>query len=160
MAASLHHAQRVIAAAISAGFRESGIQSLKNLHDPNAFPMIAVRSSGLALSSLVGFVGDALDEDEVSCMVDDHYLEILLSIANERFLENSKRVSRFRNQLLNEARKEQIPWEDRDERRDRMRAQGQQRKNTNKSKMEDVAGDGYHEAGCDDFLGGLGLDQT
>ncbi|KAL8875598.1 MAG: hypothetical protein Q9192_009023, partial [Flavoplaca navasiana] len=41
--ASLSHAAPILSAAISAGFRESGVQSLKNLTDPNAIPMVAVR---------------------------------------------------------------------------------------------------------------------
>ncbi|KAL8879587.1 MAG: hypothetical protein Q9192_008200, partial [Flavoplaca navasiana] len=39
--ASLSHAAPILSAAISAGFRESGVQSLKNLSDPNAIPMVA-----------------------------------------------------------------------------------------------------------------------
>ncbi len=58
MTASLHHAQPIVAAAINAGFRESGVQSLKNLSDGNAFPMVAVRSAGLRVESLVGVCYD------------------------------------------------------------------------------------------------------
>ncbi|KAL2042679.1 hypothetical protein N7G274_004438 [Stereocaulon virgatum] len=58
MAASLYHAQPILTAAINAGFRESGIQSLKNLDDANAFPMVAIRTAGLALESIVGVVSE------------------------------------------------------------------------------------------------------
>jgi tRNA wybutosine-synthesizing protein 3 len=58
MTASLHHAQPIVAAAINAGFRESGVQSLKNLSDGNVFPMVAVRSAGLRVESLVGVCYD------------------------------------------------------------------------------------------------------
>ena len=54
MAATLKHAQPVLAAASAAGFRESGLQSLKNLDDADAFPIVAVRTSGLALESIIG----------------------------------------------------------------------------------------------------------
>src|SRR5271170_7368875 len=54
MAASLKHAQPVLAAAINAGFRESGVLSLRNLDDPDACPMIAIRTAGLGLESIIG----------------------------------------------------------------------------------------------------------
>ncbi|KAL8696638.1 MAG: hypothetical protein Q9201_007557 [Fulgogasparrea decipioides] len=52
--ASLHHASPILKAAIAAGFRESGVQSLKNLYDAHALPMVAVRSAGLAFESVIG----------------------------------------------------------------------------------------------------------
>lgn len=63
MTASLHHAQPILAAAINAGFRESGVQSLKNLDDVNAFPMVAIRSAGLALESVVGARHDQFNDE-------------------------------------------------------------------------------------------------
>ena len=124
MAASLHHAQPVLAAAINAGFRESGVQSLKNLDDPKAFPMVAIRSSGISLSSLLGYAIDVNEEDEINCIVEESYLQLLLHIANDRFLENSKRVDRFQSQLLQSVRKRERHWEDGQVRRERLKAQG------------------------------------
>jgi tRNA wybutosine-synthesizing protein 3 len=124
MAATLQHAQPVLAAASSAGFRESGLQSLRclaSLDDagdatslpPSSFPMVAVRSSGLALESIIGC---SSDDDQpsrssegvpvtganslVQSLVTEEYLAMLVSIANERFIVNKARVSRFRTHLL------------------------------------------------------------
>ncbi|MCJ1377808.1 hypothetical protein MMC17_000904 [Xylographa soralifera] len=124
MAASLHHAQPVLAAAINAGFRESGVQSLKNLDDPKAFPMVAIRSSGIGLSSLVGYAIDNDGGDDIQCIVEESYLQLLLNIANDRFLENSKRVDRFQSQLLQSVHKRERHWEDGKVRGERLKAQG------------------------------------
>ncbi|MCJ1434174.1 hypothetical protein MMC27_003541 [Xylographa pallens] len=124
MAASLRHAQPVLAAAINAGFRESGVQSLKNLDDPKAFPMVAIRSSGIGLSSLVGYAIDNNKEDHICCIVEENYLQLLLNIANDRFLENSKRVDRFQSQLLQSVHRRERHWEDGKVRGERMKAQG------------------------------------
>ena len=62
------------------------MQSLKNLDDPNAFPMVAIRTSGLALSSLVGFMNaDSSDSETVQSMVDEMHLRMLLKLGNARF---------------------------------------------------------------------------
>ncbi|KAL9119987.1 MAG: hypothetical protein Q9187_003463, partial [Circinaria calcarea] len=109
MAASLRHAQPILSAAINAGFRESGVQSLKNLDDLSSFPMVAVRSSGLALASLVGFINE--DSGAVQSIVDEGYLKILLNIANERFGANAERIQRFRTNLLQRSKMKKTPWE-------------------------------------------------
>ena len=125
MAASLHHAKPILSAAINAGFRESGLQSLKNLDDPNAFPMVAIRSSGLALGSVIGFAVD--DEGEnIQSLVDEHYLKILLDLANERFEVNTKRINRFKNHLTLGSRDMEVVWEDSAARRARKKAEGSQ----------------------------------
>ena len=124
MAASLHHARPVLSAAINAGFRESGVQSLKNLNDRNAFPMVAVRSSGLAFSSLVGFVEDDTCGSDINCIVTEGYLQVLLGLANKRFEANSERVARFRYHLSRNTKVGQPPREDKEERKERMKAQG------------------------------------
>lgn len=124
MAASLHHAQEILSAAINAGFRESGVQSLKNLDEPNSFPMVAVRTSGLALSSLIGYMRDSEKEEEIQCMVNEEYLEILLSIANERFSQNAGRIRRFSDNLFQKDNKNGSAWEDKRVRQERKRAEG------------------------------------
>ncbi|KAF7508472.1 hypothetical protein GJ744_009185 [Endocarpon pusillum] len=53
MTASLHHAKPLLSAAINSGFRESGVQSLKNLDNPNACPMVAIRTAGLGLEAII-----------------------------------------------------------------------------------------------------------
>ncbi|MCJ1283169.1 hypothetical protein MMC26_002496 [Xylographa opegraphella] len=157
MAASLHHAQPVLAAAINAGFRESGVQSLKNLDDPKAFPMVAIRSSGIGLSSLVGYASDIDGEDDVQCMVEESYLELLLNIANDRFLENSKRVERFRNQLLQSAHKRERHWEDGKVRRERLKAEGLEERS--KKALHSVDEDHLNHDSGDISLLGLYLDK-
>ncbi|KAG8528669.1 uncharacterized protein KY384_006356 [Bacidia gigantensis] len=100
MCASLHHAQHILSSAINAGFRESGVQSLKNLNDENAFPMVALRTSGLAFESLVAYVGeDEIEQETIRSLVDETYLRILVQIANERFGTNAERRRRFESLL-------------------------------------------------------------
>lgn len=125
MTASLHHAQPVLSAAINAGFRESGVQSLKILDDTNSFPMVAIRTSGLALSSLIGF---AITDDEDSypgqALVDDDYLRILLQLANDRFETNAQRTKRFEENLFTKSERHDPEWEDPKARQERKRAEG------------------------------------
>lgn len=125
MCASLHHAQPILAAAINAGFRESGVQSLKNLDDANAFPMVAIRSSGLAFESIVGsqFEGDE-NNDEVYSVVAENYLQILIQIANERFKTNTERIKRFEEDLFRREAPPSAVWEDSKTRQARKRAEG------------------------------------
>ncbi|QVM11024.1 hypothetical protein D8B26_005675 [Coccidioides posadasii str. Silveira] len=137
MAESLKHAQPVLAAASSAGFRESGIQSLRCLDDSNACPIVAVRSSGLALESIIGYVekGNSPEESTVRSLVSEEYLRMLVSIANERFQSNYARMDRFRTKLLalssgspSNLSSQKREWEDADRRRERKRAEGLQRR--------------------------------
>ena len=134
MTASLHHAQPILAAAINAGFRESGVQSLKNLNDGNASPMVAVRTAGLGFESLIGFLDEGMGDGEESdgsgellSLVDERYLELLLELANERFAANEDRIERFRDGLVI-AKKDEVAWENADVRRERKRKEGLERK--------------------------------
>lgn len=127
MTASLHHAQPVLSAAINAGFRESGVQSLKNLDDANSFPMVAIRTSGLALSSLIGFATNGDGPEFEQALVDDNHLRMLLQLANDRFKANAERIKRFEEDLFKkfESRQGTDPdWEDAKTRRERKRAEG------------------------------------
>jgi tRNA wybutosine-synthesizing protein 3 len=164
MTASLHHAQPVLAAAINAGFRESGVQSLKNLNDPNAFPMVAIRSSGLSLSSIIGFAADDESNTMVVRMVSEAYLEVLVKLADERFRTNADRVARFRSQLLQsrEGKGGHGPsdgWEDKASRRERMRKCGlEKRKEHQLGEEAQTERRVMSEEDDDDLLGGLKLD--
>lgn len=132
MAASLKHAQPVLAAATAAGFRESGLQSLRNLDDADAFPIVAVRSSGLALESIIGLREYHKDGDIARSLVSGEYLQMLVAISNERFKTNTERVARFRARLMESssgAPSNKPPgWEDSEVRKARMRMEGLQRK--------------------------------
>lgn len=144
MTSTLQDAQPVLAAASSSGFRESGLQSLRCLDERNegAYPIVAVRSSGLSLESIIGYydeTGDG-DEDAVRSLVTEEYLAMLVAISNERFSINTERKERFRLGLLelcssgqtggSKAKGKPKPpgWEDPEKRRERKRAEGLMRK--------------------------------
>jgi tRNA wybutosine-synthesizing protein 3 len=73
--ASLSHAQWILSAALQAGFRESGAMnigaSLEKGRDTT--PMVAVRSLGLMLDSIVGYVDP---QGEVRALVEEQYLRL------------------------------------------------------------------------------------
>lgn len=138
MTASLHHAQPILAAAINAGFRESGIQSLKNLDDFNAFPMVAIRTAGLAFESLVGVVSNRTQDQEdgpeseehITRIVSKAYLKLLTGIANERFKMNAVRIQRFEQDLFKREEGHEQTWEDSKSRQERKRAMGLEQQQT------------------------------
>ncbi len=133
MTASLKHAQRVLSAAINAGFRESGVQSLRNLDDQETCPMVAVRTSGLALESIIGYLEDGEDVNNIRCVVSEGYLRMVVGMINQRFEANTERTLRFRDHLLKQDLGEIPPqgdgevWEDSDSRRQRKRTEGLQK---------------------------------
>ena len=138
MAASLQHANPVLAAASSSGFRESGLQSLRCLEsaDDGPSPIVAVRSSGLALESIIGYCDDeeATEEPIIRSLVSEEYLQMLVALSNERFQTNGERKERFRTLLLElcsenhgkkgRGREKGGNWEDAETRRERKRAEG------------------------------------
>ncbi|KAL8790626.1 MAG: hypothetical protein Q9213_000473 [Squamulea squamosa] len=143
--ASLSHATPILSAAISAGFRESGVQSLKNLTDPNAVPMVAVRSAGLAFESVIGAVhngpvlpphcprnGNSEQQQEdpiIEALVDEEYLEVLVGIANGRSNANTERIRRFEDSLFGgTGTEEPNGWEDKQTRQERKKAEGLRRR--------------------------------
>ncbi|KAK4986484.1 hypothetical protein LTR66_007861 [Elasticomyces elasticus] len=97
LTSSLEHAQRVLASALSAGFRESGAINIASTGNESRTPMVAVRTTGLAFDSIVGY---ASTDEEIVSLVSEHYLETLVSVANERFKVNQERTSRFRAALV------------------------------------------------------------
>ncbi|KAL2874647.1 hypothetical protein SGCOL_010208 [Colletotrichum sp. CLE4] len=153
LTASLSHAQLLLKCALTAGFRESGALNLlpsasqddtatstSASSSPPVTPMVGVRTMGLALESLIGYVDeDVNDVAEGSvrrhCTVTPDYLRDLLHIANERFVENAARIARFRT-ALQEAVAGPPPkvgeggaaWEETDARRERKRAEGLRQK--------------------------------
>jgi tRNA wybutosine-synthesizing protein 3 len=127
LTASLEYAQLVIQAGMEAGFRETGAVSLlKRQPDEEAAPMVAVRCMGLAFESLIGMEVDGLRRSIVS----PEYLRMLLQIANERFVENQKRISRFSAALESAfaTPKGKENWEDAQARRERKRQEGLRQK--------------------------------
>ncbi|KAI6248894.1 hypothetical protein HI914_02898 [Erysiphe necator] len=169
LTASLAQANRILIAAVQAGFRESGAINLlehnrENIdlnHPPQniqssdknksalekkknrktleleATPMVAIRSNGLALESIVGI---ELNGRNI-CMIPEWQMRGILLQANQRFIDNTQRINRFAN-LLMEKEKEygsiiksqshlnrkavsaSLDWEDPVERRARKRQEG------------------------------------
>lgn len=129
LTASISDSNRVLAAALSAGFRESGAVSLStprgnNVNELN--PMVAIRSTGYSFDSIIGYQNK---EGVNISLVDDTYLGVLVSLANSRFQINEERISRLRQALL--AQYEVAPkstkkpyWEDPEARRRRKREEG------------------------------------
>jgi tRNA wybutosine-synthesizing protein 3 len=87
---------------------------------------------GLSFESLIGY---QMGDRRVS-LVSTDYLRILMSIATERFAENTKRIERFlsafRDAISTPSSTRRNPdgqeWEDAAERRERKRAEGLRRK--------------------------------
>jgi tRNA wybutosine-synthesizing protein 3 len=98
--ASLHHAKPLLTAAIAAGFRESGVQSLKSLDDQEAGVMVAIRTAGLVFDSVVGVVIEGDDESEtMQGVVGEGYLQFCTETINEKFVWNQKRKERLTVEL-------------------------------------------------------------
>ncbi|KAL2136417.1 hypothetical protein VTI74DRAFT_3851 [Chaetomium olivicolor] len=140
LTASLEHAQLVIQAGMEAGFRESGAVSLlKRQSDCEAMPMVAVRSMGLSFESLIG----AETDGNRRLIVSPQYLKTLVQIANERFVENQKRIARFSTALdvAFAPPKGKEDWEDAEARRERKRQEGLRRREELKKNKSRPAGD-------------------
>jgi len=91
---------------------------------------------GLSLESIIGFASSE-DDERPTCFVPEEYLSILIETANTRFIENTKRIARFRkllNELFSNSGKDAVRvkpdgsiWEDATARKERMRAEGLKR---------------------------------
>ena len=165
MTASLRHAQPILAAAINAGFRESGIQSLKNLEDPNAFPMVAIRTAGLGFESLIGVIpsrtlgeneGEEVEE-HVTKIVSEAYLDLLVSVANERFKINAERMRRFEQDLFKREEGIGAVWEDSKSRQERKRAEGLEQRRTLQKSQRNQERDGFSAFDVDEVMENDGL---
>ncbi|KAI1658727.1 methyltransferase TYW3-domain-containing protein [Daldinia decipiens] len=128
LTASPEHAQLLLRCALQAGFRESGAVSLTPAAgEQRATPIVAIRSMGLTFESLIGYQSEG--NDKLHRTVSPAYLRTLIRIANERFVENTKRIDRFRAALA-EATKpvSESGWEDAQVRRERKKAEGLRRR--------------------------------
>ena len=180
LAASLEHAQLLLRCGLQAGFRESGainVASADGAVGEPATPMVAIRTAGLALESLIGFGSsthnDDDDDDEggvvvVYRTVPAAHLRTLLRVANERFVANAERIARFRALLLSSSeegvKKQRGPkWEDAVARRERLRAEGLRRREEIRRQRGDeearaVEEDDNDGAGAGLFVDALTLD--
>jgi tRNA wybutosine-synthesizing protein 3 len=149
LTSSLQDAQTVLSAASSAGFRESGAMSLSTNQDGSVTPMVAVRSTGLAFDTVIGYQNPG---EEIISIVTEAHLKLMLDIAHERFKVNTERIQRFRTGLLSSqrtaksanGRKTFGEWEDKDTRQARKREEGlikqrilQQMKNEDENEQAD-----------------------
>ncbi|RYP07162.1 hypothetical protein DL764_002709 [Monosporascus ibericus] len=127
-----------------AGFRESGAINLTANAGEPVTPIVAIRSMGLALESLIGMQTQGVPQRTVSA----EYLENLLRIANERFAANTERIERFRLGVLEATqppkKKDGTEWEDAQTRRERKRAEGLKRKAEFQKKELDTGQDGAY----------------
>ena len=125
LTSSLIDSKHLLAAASTAGFRESGATGISNNKDGSTTPMVAVRSNGLALDAVVGYLDQ---EGTPICFVSEEYLSLLNRIAIERFKVNAERIERFRLALLQaystRASEQASSFEDAATRRERKRAEG------------------------------------
>ena len=131
MTASLEDSQRILTAALSAGFRESGAVSLSAQKVAGELnPMVAVRSTGYSFDTIIGYQDE---QGNNITLVDEAYLRILVSIANERFTVNSERIARFRTAVLQQYAQHltgdkptssKPDWEDPEARKQRKREEG------------------------------------
>ncbi|KAK7189299.1 hypothetical protein DPSP01_003420 [Paraphaeosphaeria sporulosa] len=139
LTASLEDCQRVLTAALSAGFRESGAMSLAPSRSGELNPMVAVRSTGYSFDSIIGYHDSS---GQNIALVDGNYLRTLVHVANERFQINTERIARFRVALLqqyqqNERHRGAISeWEDAGARKARKRAEGLARQQALKVQIE------------------------
>lgn len=86
---------------------------------------------GLGLESLIGTETNGIKH----CTVPGEYLKALINIANERFVENTRRIERFRRLLKQAVEGEAAggttgkgpEWEDAEVRKERKRAEGLRR---------------------------------
>lgn len=152
MTASPYHAQLILSCGLQAGFRESGAINLipppstttttssssfsSSSGSSAATPIVAIRSMGLGVESLIGAEMNGIKH----CTVSGEYLKALIRIANERFMENARRIERFQRCLRDAlsrgglgGKKERKgegeggEWEDAEARRERKRAEGLRR---------------------------------
>lgn len=84
---------------MSASFRESGISSITPQSDGSTTVMTAVRITGLAFDSVVGYDDP---RGKLGTMVDEAYMNVLVELANERFAVNMERTERFRDALVDQ----------------------------------------------------------
>jgi tRNA wybutosine-synthesizing protein 3 len=156
----LEHAQLLLRCGLQAAFRESGAINLLPSspssstagEDSATTPIVAIRSMGLSLESLIGIQEDGITK----CTVSDDYLYSLLRISNERFEENRKRIQRFHTALLDVSypskKKDGTEWEDANARRERKRAEGLRRK----AELQGQSGKGANI--CEGEVGDVNLD--
>jgi tRNA wybutosine-synthesizing protein 3 len=150
LCANLRHAQPLLAAAINAGFRESGVQSLKILDEKDGESqgaMVGIRTAGLGFECVVGVYErgpDGAYEESSRALVSEDYLALMVRVSEERFKANEERRERFRTELKEHMTKFENQeqgangWEDKDARARRKRVEGLRRQEIARSERSEV----------------------
>jgi hypothetical protein len=114
--------------------------------------MVAIRTAGLGLSSVMGVVDEVLpgpdklesNHDRIRLVVDEAHLRLLFRLGNQRFAANQERIERLKRGLDEIARAQDSPnrksWEPSDARKERKRREGlleKERKRAETCKVED-----------------------
>lgn len=121
LCSSLDNARKLLGAALSSGFRESGISSISSEHD---MVLVAIRTNGLAFDSIIAAVNSTEGEKPV-LLVTEQYLRMLVHISNQRFEVNQIRKHRLRSAFLQSIGTGQdTAWEPAEVRRARKQAEG------------------------------------
>ena len=132
LCASLQHARPLLAAAINAGFRESGVQSLKALEPGYVGDgvMVAIRTNGILFETIVGTWNE--EPGSAVAVVEEGYLRLCAEVVNERFGWNAERKERLVGELQRAIGREGLGGdmqggETKEERRERKRREGLER---------------------------------
>ena len=145
----------MLAAALQAGFRESGALNIvpSSAGSDVITPVVGVRSTGLALESIVGVHTDGISK----ALVPEWQLQALVEFGNQRFLENTRRIARFRELLKNGLRigsgdttrrkgQNGEDWEDKDARRARKAEEGRRRaEEVRRAREQQASSETYNE---------------
>ncbi|CUS09431.1 unnamed protein product [Tuber aestivum] len=121
----LQTAHVILVAALTAGFRESGIMNL-GLSE-HSFPTIAIRCNGLVMDSIIGVMNAS--HPGIKMVVDEDYLKTMMLVSSLRFEDNKRRVDAFSRKIerviFNQG--QAPPKESKEERKMRKREEGLRR---------------------------------
>ncbi|KAI8351228.1 methyltransferase TYW3-domain-containing protein [Choanephora cucurbitarum] len=114
-ASSQDTAMHLLSTAYQVGYQNSGIT-------PSRRHMLAIRST-LKIDTPIGYVSK---DNTFHALVDANYLMLLLTMANQKFEQNIKRMKVFEETMKAElmAKETKASWEPMEERRQRMKAEG------------------------------------
>ncbi|KAK5941967.1 hypothetical protein PMZ80_005918 [Knufia obscura] len=156
LCANLHAAKGLLAAAINAGFRESGVQSLRALDDEDSGVMVGIRTAGVGFETVVGVVEEVGWEEVYRSLVGEGYLRMCVGVVNERFGWNVERRERLRGELagLRGLEGKERLWEEKGARRERMRVEGLRRRKEQEQAQEVRVGGKNGDVDEEDVLDG------
>lgn len=164
LCSALQTAKPLLSASINAGFRESGVQSLKALDDEEAGVMLAVRTAGCVFETVVGYVDESVDGQEVyRSVVGEEWLGVCVGVVNGRFGSNRERKERLRGEIRGlkmGGQSEDGEWEDKEVRRARKRKEGLKVKREKEREDSEVFGTVRNDNEDDGLGDGLFLEEN